>query len=128
MTNINKINNDFESTKIQKNMTNTQKKNLNITKEGKIVNAFYKDPQLSLDETLDTLVISHTEVSMPQKLFEKTWKVIYKDYYDISMSQSPTYPCIMEPIEEPTTTSRMGLCSTSLKKPAQSFKLTPHKW
>ncbi len=53
---------------------------------------------------------------------------IGNDYYDISMSQSPTYPCIMEPIEEPTTTSRMGLCSTSLKKPTQSFKLTPHKW
>ena len=68
---IPKINNDSESGRMQRNMTNTQKKNANSIKEGKIVNAFVKDPQLSLDETLDTLVISHNEVDLPKKLFEK---------------------------------------------------------
>ena len=33
--------------------------------------AFVKDPNLSLDETLDTLVISQNEVKMPEKLAEK---------------------------------------------------------
>jgi len=68
---IPKINNDSESTRIKRNMTETQKKNANNIKEGKIVNAFVKDPQLSLDETIDTLVISHTEVDLPKKLYEK---------------------------------------------------------
>ena len=71
MNMIPKINNDSESGRMQRNMTNTQKKNANSIKEGKIVNAFVKDPQLSLDETLDTLVISHNEVDLPKKLFEK---------------------------------------------------------
>jgi len=37
---IPKINNDSESTRIKRNMTETQKKNANNIKEGKIVNAF----------------------------------------------------------------------------------------
>ena len=74
MNKITRINNDSESGRIQRNMTNTQKKNANNVKEGKIVNAFVKDPQLSLDETLDTLVISHTEVELPEKLYDKETK------------------------------------------------------
>ena len=71
MTTIQKINNDAESKRLQRNMTDTQKKNSNNIKEGKLVNAFIKDPNLSLDETLDTLVISQNEVDLPQKLKEK---------------------------------------------------------
>ena len=71
MTTIAKINNDGESNRMSKNMTNTQQKNFSNVKEGKIVNAFVKDPLLSLDETLDTLVISNTKVDLPQKVYEK---------------------------------------------------------
>lgn len=74
MTNIPKINNDSESKRIQRNMTDTQKKNSNYIKEGKLVNAFVKDPNLSLDETLDTLVISQKEIELPVKLSEKEEK------------------------------------------------------
>lgn len=74
MTTIPKINNDAESKRIQRNMTDTQKRNSNNIKEGKLVNAFVKDPNLSLDETLDTLVISQQEVELPEKLQEKDVK------------------------------------------------------
>ena len=74
MTTIPKINNDAESKRIQRNMTETQKRNSNNIKEGKLVNAFVKDPNLSLDETLDSLVISQQEVKLPEKLQEKEVK------------------------------------------------------
>ena len=74
MTTILKINNDAESKRLQRNMTDTQKRNSNNIKEAKLVNAFVKDPNLSLDETLDTLVISQKEISLPQKLNEKEVK------------------------------------------------------
>ena len=61
------INNDAESRRLQRNMTDTQKRNSNSTKEGKIVNSFVKDTQLSLDETFDTLIISHENIDLPQK-------------------------------------------------------------
>ena len=70
MTTITKINNDSESRRIQRNMTDTQKRNSNYIKEGKLVNAFVKDPNLSLDETIDTLVISEQEIKLPEKLEE----------------------------------------------------------
>ena len=71
MTKVTKITNDAESKRFQKNKTETQIKNANNIKEGKIVNAFVKDPNLSLDETLDTLVISRKEVNLPNKVFER---------------------------------------------------------
>ena len=46
MTTITKINNDSESKRIQRNMTETQKRNSNYIKEGKLVNAFVKDSQI----------------------------------------------------------------------------------
>ncbi len=68
---IQKINQDLESTRQQKNMTNTQKKNNYFVKEGVIVNSFVKDPNLSLDETYDSLVISKNQIDLPEKLKEK---------------------------------------------------------
>ena len=68
---IQKINQDIESTRQQKNMTNTQKKNNYFVKEGVIVNSFVKDPNLSLDETYDSLVISKSQIELPEKLKEK---------------------------------------------------------
>ena len=81
MTVIPKINNDSESRRIQRNMTDTQKRNSNYIKEGKLVNAFVKDPNLSLDETIDTLVISEQEIKLPEKLEEiekKSDKSLFK--------------------------------------------------
>ena len=81
MTTVTKINNDSESRRLQRNMTDTQKRNSNNIKEGKLVNAFVKDPNLSLDETLDTLVISQKEVNLPEKLNEKEIKIDKSLYY-----------------------------------------------
>lgn len=71
---IPKINQDLESSRHQKNMTNTQKRNDTYVKEGVIVNSYIKDPLLSLDETCDTLVISNTKIDLPSKVFEKEEK------------------------------------------------------
>lgn len=76
-----KISNDSESQRMQRNMTDTQKKNSNYVKEGKLVNAFVKDPQLSLDETVDTLVISREPIDLPQKVFENEQKKNKGIYY-----------------------------------------------
>ncbi len=74
MNAVPKIDNDAESRRMKRNMTDTQRRNTNNNKEGKIVNAFVKDPLLSLDETLDTLVISDTQIDLPKKVFEKEEK------------------------------------------------------
>ena len=71
---IPKINQDAEATRHQKNMTNTQKRNDSNIKEGVSVNSFIKVPLLSLDETCDTLIISQTNIEMPQKVYEKETK------------------------------------------------------
>ena len=68
---IQKINQDLESARHQKNMTKTQKKNDYYAKEGVIVNSYVKDPNLSLDETYDSLVISKNQIALPKKLKEK---------------------------------------------------------
>ena len=70
--NINpKINQDLESSRHRKNMTNTQKRNDSYVKEGVIVNSYVKDPLLTLDETYDSLVISKNQIELPQKLYQK---------------------------------------------------------
>ena len=74
---IQKINQDLESSRHQKNMTKTQKRNDTNVKEGIIVNSYVKDPLLSLDETCDTLVISDTKIDLPTKLYEKDKKSKY---------------------------------------------------
>ena len=71
---IPKISQDVETTRHQRNMTNTQKRNDSNVKEGIIVNSFVKDPLLSLDETCDTLIISNTNIDLPQKVYEKEIK------------------------------------------------------
>ena len=81
MNMVPKIDNDSESKRMQRNMTDTQKKNSNYVKEGKLVNAFVKDPLLSLDETIDTLVISHKPVDLPPQVFEKEQKKNRGIYY-----------------------------------------------
>lgn len=79
---IPKVNLDLESSRHQKNMTNTQKKNDTYVKEGVIVNSFVKDPLLEgpratvLDETYDTLVISDKNIDFPERVFEKEDKKV----------------------------------------------------
>ena len=77
---IQKINQDLDSQRQQKNMTNTQKRNNYFVKEGTIVNSYVKDPNLSLDETYDSLVISKTKVDLPKKLREKETKSVNPIY------------------------------------------------
>lgn len=86
MTIIPKISNDSESKRLQRNMTDTQKRNSNLIKEGKLVNAFIKDPNLSLDETLDTLVVSQREIALPEKLTENEKKKDQSLYYIAGVS------------------------------------------
>lgn len=81
MNKVPTISNDAESRRIQRNMTDTQKRNSNNVKEGKIVNSFVKDPLVSLDETFDYLVISHNDVDLPSKLYEKEDKKNKGLYY-----------------------------------------------
>ena len=73
---IQKINQDLESSRHQKNMTRTQKRNDSFVKEGVIVNSYVKDPLLSLDETYDSLVISKNPISLPRKLYQKENKSV----------------------------------------------------
>lgn len=61
---------DVEISRQTRNQTDSQKKNTGATKEGVVVNSFYKDPKnLSMDELYDSLVISEN-VKMPAKLHE----------------------------------------------------------
>ena len=81
---IPKVNQDLDSSRHQKNMTNTQKRNDTYVKEGIIVNSFVKDPLLEgmkssttftpLDETCDTLIISNNYVDLPKKVYETETK------------------------------------------------------
>lgn len=73
---IHKINQDLESKRHQKNMTKTQKRNDYYVKEGIIVNSYVKDPNLSLDETYDSLVISKYQITLPEKIKEKEEKSV----------------------------------------------------
>ena len=69
-----KINNDYESRRLQRNMTNTQKKNASNVKEGKIVNSFVMDTQVDFNDTRDSLIISQSQIDMPKKVYEKEEK------------------------------------------------------
>ena len=109
---IQKINQDLDSTRQQKNMTNTQKKNNYFVKEGVIINSYVKDPNLSLDETYDSLVISKNQIALPHKLKEKE-----------NHSINPIYPiCAI-------TTGIMGLLAgfTAMMKKFSRGKLESSK-
>ncbi|PWL80893.1 hypothetical protein DBY21_00240 [Candidatus Gastranaerophilales bacterium] len=66
---------DNETLRQQRNLTKAQRKTNNDTKEGVLVNSLIKDntasnPTLTLNDTMDTLVISKSS-QMPDKLYEK---------------------------------------------------------
>lgn len=52
-----------------RNMTQSQKRNINSTKEGVIVNSFVKDNEISLSDLKDTFIISD-DTSMPAQLYK----------------------------------------------------------
>lgn len=62
--------NDTETKKQKRNLTDSQKKNAELTKEGVVVNSFVKDPKnFNINDLYDSLVISDN-VKMPEKLHE----------------------------------------------------------
>ena len=64
---------DAETLRQQRNLTSLQRKTNSETREGVLVNNFIKDkdcPECSLNDTMDTLVISKN-TTMPEKLYEK---------------------------------------------------------
>lgn len=65
-----------------RNMTQSQKKNINTTKEGVVVNSFVKDNELSLSNLKDTFVISD-DTSMPSQLYND-YKIIDKKLLPLS--------------------------------------------
>lgn len=52
-----------------RNMTQSQKRNINTTKEGVVVNSFVKDNEVSLSNLKDTFVISD-DMPMPSELYK----------------------------------------------------------
>ncbi len=60
--------NDAEIQRRKKNLTDAQKKNAELTKEGVLVNSFIKDSK-NLNELYDSMIISEN-VQMPEKLKE----------------------------------------------------------
>ena len=52
-----------------RNMTQSQKRNINTTKEGVVVNSFVKDNEVSLSNLKDTFIISD-DTSMPSQLYK----------------------------------------------------------
>lgn len=72
MPEVNQIR-DAEIARQKRNLTESQKKNVTATKEGVVVNSFYKEPKnINMNELYDSLVISDN-VKMPEKLKEKRY-------------------------------------------------------
>lgn len=69
MTKITPVN-DIEVVRQKRNRTDSQKKNLDATKEGVVVNSFVKEPCVDLNDTYDSMIIS-SNVKLPKKLYEK---------------------------------------------------------
>ena len=62
---------DAELQRLKRNQTDAQKKNSDATKEGVVVNSFYKEPKTEdIHELYDSLVISDS-ARMPEKLKEQ---------------------------------------------------------
>jgi len=62
---------DAETQRQKRNQTDSQKRNVDATKEGVVVNSFYKEPKnINMNELYDSLVISDN-AKMPEKLKEE---------------------------------------------------------
>ena len=65
-----------------RNMTQSQKRNINTTKEGVVVNSYVKDNEISLSNLKDTYVISD-DTSMPSELYND-YKIVDKKLLPLS--------------------------------------------
>lgn len=65
-----------------RNMTQSQKKNINTTKEGVVVNSFVKDNEVSLSSLKDTFIISD-DTTLPLQLYND-YKIIDKKLLPLS--------------------------------------------
>ena len=65
-----------------RNMTQSQKRNINTTKEGVVVNNFVKDNEVSLSNLKDTFVISD-DTTMPTQLY-KDYQIVDKKLLPLS--------------------------------------------
>lgn len=69
MTTVNQIR-DVEIARQKRNLTESQKRNADATREGVVINSFVKDPKnLNMDDLYDSLVISDS-ARMPDKISE----------------------------------------------------------
>lgn len=67
---INKIKPDVEVKRQETNLTDAQKKNIQTTKEGVVVNSLIKDPNQNINHLYDSMVISDN-AKLPEKIYEK---------------------------------------------------------
>lgn len=74
--------NDIEIKRQQKNLTNSQKKNITMTKEGVLVNSFIKDNGANFAETKDSFLISD-KIDMPENLYDDR-KIVDKKLIPLS--------------------------------------------
>lgn len=79
--NVNQFN-DAETIRYQRNLTHSQKRNNNNTKEGVLVNNFIKDGDTNLNNTKDTFLISE-KVPMPEQLYNDN-KIVDKKLLPLS--------------------------------------------
>jgi len=112
MTKVGPIN-DAAQQRQQRNGTESQKKNLDATQEGVVVNSFIKDNAYGMDKLYDSLVISDN-AQIPQKIYEnKTTKE--KSLMPISLIAIGTM-------------ATMAMVSLLVRKSAKvNLKLTPEK-
>ncbi len=76
---------DAELQRLKRNQTDAQKKNSDATKEGVVVNSFYKEPKTEdIHELYDSLVISDS-ARMPEKLKEQEQTTKEKKLLPISL-------------------------------------------
>lgn len=74
---------DGETIRQQRNLTHSQKRNNNNTREGVLVNNFIKENELGLNNTKDTYIISD-HVPMPQELYDDN-KIVDKKLLPLSV-------------------------------------------
>lgn len=75
--------NDTENIRQQRNLTNSQKRNVINTKEGVLVNNLVKEKDYNLNDTKDTFIISE-DVPLPKDLYKNDNQIIDKRLVPLS--------------------------------------------
>lgn len=74
--------NDGELLRQQRNLTNSQRKNIKTTREGVLVNNLIKDKEVNLNDTKDSYLISD-EIALPSELYKDN-KIVDKKLVPLS--------------------------------------------